>query len=543
MMKDRIREVVQNSRFWIVVSLATVIISIFRPVFEVDNAVNVYITNGLYQSTAQTWNIYSGIMLCYIIGKLHSIFLHINVYTAINWLMMIQQTFVLNYCISRNVKRSKFKLLIYTMEVFVFGGLLQILNINYTIQQAFSMCIQIICIDEFNKAEHKKMLWMLAQIIYAIYGMQLRVKQGLLIIPWVVLVSLFLSIDNNKISIKKLIINLLPLIIALIQLCPDIYLINNNTEYREQYLYDKYRSYFFDYNHGADDYVQVQQHDSVLDSENGIDLDQLKKAVDNHPTNHRVKTFIVNNTLGLTDRHQLVILALLILLLSIKVHVNDRTYKIIMRLNNFGTLAVAIYFQICGRFFAGLNRVYVCILLAYVVTRVIMLSHADDKVQFSYNQNVLASVLCILVSYSIMQQAYLNLTSSSGVQTYKQLYIDSVKYDDSNMVYEFLEQAEKRAGLINGGKFVIFKQLGQTEQSMMQYRQSEAYKDKIVSKLFQGEYVLAKISNYDGPSEVLDILTARYRSIYPDEPVIEFKSLEDSEGVAYYVAEKQVKKN
>lgn len=542
-MKDRIREVVQNSKFWIIASLATVIISIFRPVFEVDNAVNVYITNGLYQSTAQTWNIYSGMLLCYIIGKLHSIFLHINVYTAINWLMMIQQTFVFNYYISRNVKRSKAKLLVYTIEVFVFGGLLQILNMNYTIQQALSICIQIICIDEFNRAKHKKPLWMLAQIIYCIYGMQLRVLQGLLMIPWVALVSLLLSIDSNKISIKKLIINLLPLIIALIQLCPDVYLVNSNTEYREQYLYDKYRSYFFDYNHGADDYVQVQQRDSVLDSENGIDLNQLKEAVDNHPTNHRVKTFIVNNTLGLTDRHQLIILALLILLLSIRVHVNDRVYRIIMRLNNFGTLAVAIYFQICGRFFAGLTRVYVCILLAYVVTRVIVLSHADDKVQFSYNQNVLASVLCILVSYSIMQQAYLNLTSSSGVQTYKQLYIDSVEYDDSNIVYEFLDQAEKRAGLINGGKFIIFKQLGQTEQSMMQYRQSGVYKDKVASKIFQGEYVLAKTSNYNGPSEVLDILTARYRSIYPDEPVIEFKSLENSEGVAYYVAEKQVEKD
>mgnify|MGYP006983182252 CR=1 FL=1 len=82
----------------------------------------------------------------------------------------------------------------------------------------------------------------------------------------------------------------------------------------------------------------------MLDSENGIDLNQLKEAVCKHPTNHRVKTFIVNNTLGLTDRHQLVILALLVLLLSIKVHVNDRACKIIMWLNNFGTLAVAIYF-------------------------------------------------------------------------------------------------------------------------------------------------------------------------------------------------------
>lgn len=542
-MKDRIREVVQNSQFWVAVSLATVVISIFRPVFEVDNAVNVYITNGLYQSTAQTWNIYSGMLLCYIIGKLHSIFVHINVYTAINWLMMIQQTFEFNYYINRNVKRSKVKLLIYTIEVFVFGGLLQILNMNYTIQQALSMCLQIICIDEFNKAEHKKPLWMLAQVIYCIYGMQLRVLQGLLMIPWIALVSLLLSIDNNKISIKKLIINLLPLIIALIQLCPDIYLVNSNTEYREQYLYDKYRSYFFDYNHGADDYVQVQQRDSVLDSENGIDLDQLKQAVDRHPTNHRVKTFIVNNTLGLTDRHQLVILSLLILLLSIKVHVNDKAYKIIMQLNNLGTLLVAIYFQICGRFFAGLTRVYVCILMAYIITRLIVISHADDRVQFSYNKNIITVVLCGLVSYSIMQQFYLNLTSSSGVQTYKQLYIDSVEYDDSNIVYEFLDQVEKRAGLINGGKFIIFKQLGQTEQSMMQYKQSEAYKDKIVSKIFQGEYVLAKSSNYNGPSEVLDILTARYRGIYPDDPVIEFKSLENSEGGAYYVAEKQVEKD
>lgn len=66
--------------------------------------------------------------------------------------------------------------------------------------------------------------------------------------------------------------------------------------------------------------------------------------MDNHPTNHRVKTFIINSIQGLTDRHQLVSLALLILLLSIKVHVNDRTYKIIMQLNNFGTLIVAVYF-------------------------------------------------------------------------------------------------------------------------------------------------------------------------------------------------------
>lgn len=538
-MKDRIREVAQNSKFWIVVSLATIVISIFRPVFEVDNTVNVYITNGLYQSTAQTWNIYSGVLLCYIIGKLHSIFVHINVYTAINWLMMAQQIFVFNYYISRNAKRSRAKLLIYTIEVFVFGGLLQILNMNYTIQQAFNMCIQIVCIDEFNRAEHKKLLWMLAQTVYCIYGMQLRVLQGLLMIPWVALVSLLLSIDNNKISIKKLITNLLPLIIALIQLCPDVILINSNTEYREQYLYDKYRSYFFDYDHGADDYVQAQQRDSVLDSENGIDLNQLKETVDKHPTNHCVKTFIVNNTLGLTDRHMLVSLALLIMLLSIKVHANDRVYKIIMQLNNLGTLIVAIYFQLCGRSFPGLNRVYICILLAYIVTNMIVLSYADDRIQISYNKNIVTLVLCGLVSYSIMQQAYLNLTSSSGVQTYKQLYIDSIEYDDSNIVYGFLEQAEKRAGLINGGQFIIFKQLGQTEQSMLQYRQSEVYKDKLVSKLFQGEYMLTKTSNYDGPSEVLDILTARYRSIYPDNPVIEFKSLENSEGGAYYVAEKQ----
>ena len=538
-MKDRIREVVQNSKFWIIVSLATTVISIFRPVFDVDNMINVYITNGLYQSTAQTWNIYSGMLLCYIIGKLHSIFVHINIYTVINWLMMIQQIFVFNYYISRNVKRSKAKLIIYTIEVFVFGGLLQILNMNYTIQQALSMCIQIVCIDEFNRAKHKKPLWMLAQIVYCIYGMQLRVKQGILVIPWIGLVSLLLSIENNKIIIKKLIVNLIPLIIALIQLCPDIYLINNNTEYREQYLYDKYRVYFFDYDHGVDDYVQAQQRDSVLDSENGIDLNQLKAAVDSHPTNHRVKTFIINSIQGLGDRHQLVSLALLILLLSIKVHVNDRTYKIIMQLNNFGTLLVAIYFQMCGRFFGGVDRVYVCILLAYIVTRLIVISHADDRVQFSYNKNIITLVLCGLVSYSIMQQAYLNLTSSSGVQTYKQLYIDSVEYDDSNIVYGVSEQAEKRAGLINGGKFIIFKQLGQTEQSMMQYKQSEVYKDKLVSKVFQGEYILAVKNYYDDHSKVLDILTARYRSLYPDDPVIEFKSLENIEGVTYYVAEKQ----
>lgn len=539
-MKDKIREVVQNSRFWIVVSLLTTIISIFRPVFDVDNMANVYITNGLYQSTAQTWNIYSGMLLCYIIGKLHSIFVHINVYTAINWLMMIQQTFTFNYYISRNVKRSKAKLLIYTIEIFVFGELLQILNMNYTIQQTFIMCIQIVCIDEFNRAKHKKPLWMLAQIVYCIYGMQLRVKQGILIIPWIALVSLLLSIENNKIIIKKLIINLIPLIIALIQLCPDIYLINNNTEYREQYLYDKYRVYFFDYDHGVDDYVQAQQRDSVLDSENGIDLKQLKEAVDSHPTNHFVKTFIINSIHGLGDTHQLVNLALLILLLSVKVHVNDRTYKIIMQLNNFGTLIVAVYFQLCGRFFNGVDRVYICILLAYIVTRLIVLSNADGRVQFSYNKNIITVALCGLVSYSLMQQAYLNLTSSSGVQTYKQLYIDSVEYDDSNIVYGITKQMEKRAGLINDGKFVIFKQLGQTEQSMMQYRQSEVYNDKIVSKLFQGEYMLI-INDYN--KEVLDILTARYRSLYPDNPVIEFKSLENSEGEAYYVAEKQADKD
>lgn len=535
-MKDRIHDVVQNSKFWIIVSLATTVISIFRPVFDVDNMVNVYITNGLYQSTAQTWNIYSGMLLCYIIGKLHSIFVHINIYTVINWLMMIQQIFVFNYYISRNVKRSNAKLLIYNIEVFVFGGLLQILNINYTIQQTLSACIQIVCIDEFNRAKHKKPLWMLAQIVYCIYGMQLRVKQGILVIPWIGLVSLLLSIENNKIIIKKLIINLIPLIIALIQLCPDIVLINSNTEYREQYLYDKYRSYFFDYDHGADEYVQLQQQDSVLDSENGIDLKQLKEAVDSHPTNHFVKTFIINSMHGLSDTHQLVNLALLILLLSIKVHVNDRTYKIIMQLNNFGTLIVAIYFQMCGRFFGGVDRVYVCILLAYIVTRLIVISHADDRVQFSYNKNIIIIALCGLVSYSIMQQAYLNLAISSGVQTYKQLYIDSVEYDDSNIVYGITKQMEKRAGLINDGKFVIFKQLGQTEQSMMQYRQSKVYNDKLVSKLFQGEYMLVTNDHND---EVLDILTARYRSLYPDDPVIEFKSLENIEGVTYYVAEKQ----
>lgn len=539
-MEDRIREVVQNSKFWIIVSLATTVISIFRPVFDVDNMVNVYITNGLYQSTAQTWNIYSGMLLCYIIGKLHSIFVHINIYTVINWLMMIQQIFVFNYYISRNVKRSNAKLLIYNIEVFVFGGLLQILNMNYTIQQAFSMCIQIVCIDEFNRAKHKKPLWMLAQIVYCLYGISLRVKQGILVIPWIGLVSLLLSIENNKIIIKKLIINLIPLIIALIQLCPDIVLINSNTEYREQYLYDKYRSYFFDYDHGADEYVQLQQQDSVLDSENGIDLKQFKEAVDSHPTNHFVKTFITNSMHGLSDTHQLVSLALLILLLNIKVHVNDRTYKIIMQLNNFGTLLVAIYFQMCGRFFGGVDRVYVCILLAYIVTRLIVISHADDRVQFSYNKNIITVALCGLVSYSIMQQAYLNLAISSGVQTYKQLYIDSIEYDDSNIVYGITKQMEKRSGLINDGKFVIFKQLGQTEQSMMQYKQSEVYKDKLVSKVFQGEYMLAINDHND---EVLDILTARYRSLYPDDPVIEFKSLENIEGVTYYVAEKQADKD
>ena len=211
-----------------------------------------------------------------------------------------------------------------------------------------------------------------------------------------------------------------------------------------------------------------------------------------------------------------------------------------MQLNNFGTLIVAVYFQLCGRFFNGVDRVYICILLAYIVTRLIVLSNADGRVQFSYNKNIITVALCGLVSYSLMQQAYLNLTSSSGVQTYKQLYIDSVEYDDSNIVYGITKQMEKRAGLINDGKFVIFKQLGQTEQSMMQYRQSEVYNDKIVSKLFQGEYMLI-INDYN--KEVLDILTARYRSLYPDNPVIEFKSLENSEGEAYYVAEKQADKD
>ena len=47
----------------------------------------------------------------------------------------------------------------------------------------------------------------------------------------------------------------------------------------------------------------------------------------------------------------------------------------------------------------------------------------------------------------------------------------------------------------------------------------------------------------DYNDEVIDILTARYRGLYPDDPVIEFKSLENSEGEAYYVAEKQADKD
>lgn len=44
-------------------------------------------------------------------------------------------------------------------------------------------------------------------------------------------------------------------------------------------------------------------------------------------------------------------------------------------------------------------------------------------------------------------------------------------------------------------------------------------------------------------SEVLDILTARYRSIHPDDPVIKFKYLENNEGIKYYVVEKDIEED
>lgn len=532
-MKDRIREVVQNSKFWIIVSLATIIISIFRPVFDVDNAVNVYITNGLYQSTAQTWNIYSGMLLCYIIGKLHSLFLHINVYTAINWIMMGQQIFIFNYFIRDSVKNQKSKIMIYIVEVAVLGGLLQILNMNFTIQQAFSMCIQMICIDLYNRngIRYKKYIWLSLQIVYSLYGIQLRVLQGLLIIPWIALTCLINAIHQNKIDLKILVISLLPLLIALVQICQDIVLTSVDTEYREQCLYNKYRSYFFDYDHNADDYVQMQERYTVLDGENGIDLDMARESAEEHSINHFIETFIMNSLYGFADEHQVVVMISLIIILGIKIRIENKLYRLIMLLNNIGTVIVAAVFQLSGKQFPGLDRVNLCILLAYSVTVLILLCHAGQQIKISYNRTVITVAFCALISYCMMQQIYVNVSSRSNILTYKQLYINSIEIDNSNIVYGFLEQVEKRAQLINEGKFVILKQLGQTEQQMIQYKQSSVYSDSIVSKILYGEYIVAiKHEHLD----ILSILTDRYRRAYPDGPEIRFMCIEDSEGLQYY---------
>lgn len=535
--KSKIYKILNSEQIWVIVSIMTIQISIFRPVNDVDNMINAYITNGLYQETAQTWNIYSGVQLQYLIGTLHRHFEHINFYIVITWLAAGQQVCILNYWVQSRLRAStRIKHIIYLIEIAVVGSLLQVLNMNYTVQSAFSMCIQMVCMDIYlQKSKNKQRIaWLVMQVLYQIYGIQLRVKQGLLIIPYLG-ICILLNLTRSKRQAKEIFCIVLPLILGMTQLAPDIYLIKNNADYADQYYYDKYRAYFQDYSNDYGSYVQAQAGLWVLDDIDSINRQTLEDESKVSVQQHVVENAINGLILGAFNVSWISQAAIIALALCLKPKYINKETRILNLCNDIGTIIIFSYFLFSGRYFGGLGRVWLCIAFAFVVTRLLILNDEQiDKYIQIRNYSAAVVIAVSIICYSLMQQIYTNIHSQC-IQTYKQIYIDEVLYDDSNIVYGQFEAADLQADQLSNDKYIIYKEIGSTRYGMMQFKDSQIYNDKIYDKILSGEY---KIALYDSSTEILDVLHIRYRN--NNQQDVQFKLVGSQDGRNYYEIDKQI---
>ena len=535
--KSKIYKILNSEHIWVIVSIIIIQISIFRPVNDVDNMINAYITNGLYQETAQTWNIYSGVQLQYLIGTLHRHFEHINFYIVITWLAAGQQVCILNYWIQSRLRAStRIKHIIYLIEIAVVGSLLQVLNMNYTVQQAFSMCLQMICMDLYlQKSKNKQNItWVLMQVLYQIYGIQLRVKQGLLIIPYLG-ICILLNLTRSKRQAKEIFCIVLPLILGMAQLAPDIYLIKNNVDYADQYYYDKYRAYFQDYSNDYGSYVQAQAGLWVLDDIDSINRQTLENESKVLVQQHVVENAIKGLILGAFNVSWISQAAIVAIAMCLKPKCINKKIGLLNLFNNVGTIIIFLYFLFSGRYFGGLGRVWLCIALAFVVTRLLIINDEQMGIYLQVrNYNVAVVMTVGILCYSLMQQVYINIHSQC-VQTYKQIYIDKVLYDNSNIVYGQFEAADLQADQLSNGKYIIYKEIGSTRYGMMQFRDSQVYKDNMYDKILSGEYEIALYNNH---ADILNVLCIRYRNNNKQD--IKFKLVNSQDGRNYYEIDKQV---
>ena len=543
-MQSRILANIKNKQ-WAITSLLVIAISMFRPIDDGDNIVNIFVTNGLYSQTASTWNIYSGVLLCTVIGKLHTIFSHINVYTLMTWIITGQQLFVVNYWLCHKIKQEKMLLCSYIIEIVTFGCLLQILNINYTVQSAFSMCTQIICIDMLDQTSSKvcKYGCGLMQLLYCMYGIQLRVKSGLLMIPYFGLYIIIRQVQNQgskiKINFKKLIQTQLVLVVALSQILIDIYLIKNDSEYNDQYYYDKYRAYYSDYSNEYGSYVASQAGLWVLADTSSINREQLENETNNVASSNKVQTGFKNLVLQVLNYQavQALLMAYFTLSQSDK---NDkkkhRSKKVcIDLLNNIGSIALVIYFLFSGRYIDGLGRVWLCIYLGWVTVRLCNIdSDSDNNADNMKLSNKSIILLTVIIQYCVMQQIYQN-KQHSNINTINQLYIENVEYDSSNTVYSLVACGDMTKNDIDNGRFIIYKSLGQTAYGMQQYRDSIVYKDNILDKVISGEYELCLDEH--SQSDILQIIQYKYKLEHDDNTEIQFRLVNNQNNKNYYIAE------
>lgn len=74
-----------------------------------------------------------------------------------------------------------------------------------------------------------------------------------------------------------------------------------------------------------------------------------RESAEEHSINHFIETFIMNSLYGFTDEHQVVVMISLIIILGIKIRIENKLYRLIMLLNNIGTVIVAAVFQLSGK--------------------------------------------------------------------------------------------------------------------------------------------------------------------------------------------------
>lgn len=273
------------------------------------------------------------------------------------WLVTGQQLFIVNYWLQHKVKQRNLLTCAYTIEIVTFGCLLQILNINYTVQSAFSMCTQIVCLDildtiQGNKNKFSRLLWYAAQLISCMYSIQLRVKSGLLMIPYFVLYIIIsqIRVNNKKINTdyKKLISTQLILIIALLQIVIDMYLIKTNTNYSDQYYYDKYRAYYQDYSNEYGSYVSSQAGLWVLADTDSINRESLERETNTVVSQNKLQTGLKNLALQLLNYQAVQALLMTCFVISLRDKKSKKKHKgrewYIDWLNDIGSIILVIYF-------------------------------------------------------------------------------------------------------------------------------------------------------------------------------------------------------